>query len=813
MKRNYVVFGTLLIVLWATVVNLSIGNFGLSVQTRDILVDPIMDSENKYIGALKKALKADVILSNDTGFRIKTEKVTLEFLRFLLKFSERLKNVYWDAGVEINVGGLMSIDEYALEPVGKFLSKSRIESDGFDTQKWLAHVEQKPYGKMFFSRKTEGAFSFKLYTMPTDQDVSGLRLFFIAQKIKFGWEMKRIHMYFGDMMKWVGLLPEADLDFPEGVSVATFGWTDWRMLINKVSFSFIFSVLVAGSLLPATPVWFALRSVKQVALCFLCNVLVLWVMRGLIISIVDFVTPWSFHEETYTILAYIPVMMLNYSFSLRLFKDFNAVWHENPDGDRKRIWQKVLAGKPLKISKRFVVLVAAVDFIVFMCLPHIDGSRSIINVGILATLSILLLTYPTVRFALPAFHEILGGIGKQPKKLEDSRWSRFVLSFVSWKYARAVSGGTIILLIATSFFCYQQKMLIQDSIPGDFIKSVKEGQIMTELEGSDDLGSGIVKIFSQGDLNDPDFVEKQARYAFAVRDKKQARALMTPTDFLFDILSVDFPSICRVYKDCLTTKNIEQMAELDGMTTEEFLDDKWQMIAENPVTNHIFALSDGSILIPATNVASRTSDMREFRDNLERVGKEINAEAANRFAQYPESDEAVTKGSLQNYLGSPVLIALVSMILFGLVKVRQSAYNLGFFHAGLLTAIPFAFSTSLTLLIMMMLKIPLDVATAAIGNITVSAAADLPTFLLVRLRNEASDTGLSFEKLVQTDAMADEVSRAGTDVLVNALTYIPLTIPFLTVFPPIRDLGLMLIVALGGCYAGTMLMLPFAKKS
>jgi predicted RND superfamily exporter protein len=140
----------------------------------------------------------------------------------------------------------------------------------------------------------------------------------------------------------------------------------------------------------------------------------------------------------------------------------------------------------------------------------------------------------------------------------------------------------------------------------------------------------------------------------------------------------------------------------------------------------------------------------------------------------------------------------------------QAVSGLNSFVTGAIVVIPFIVSTAVTLIVMMSFGIYLDIATAAIGNITVSAASDLPVFLIVRFREvllEAKD----FERSLVSDEMVDEVTRAGADVLVNALTYVPLALPFLVAFDPILNLGIMLLVALASCYVGTILALPFLR--
>ena len=775
-----------------------------------VLTQPLLNQQDMFVKAEQEAKEAEVIVSNDVLFRITLDKLSMDKLHFVINFSESVKNSFEESGVQVDVSSVATITDYKSDPVDYFLSEEILNIKGVD--EWFEYVASQAYlDNVLVKKRDNGTYTFFVSVMPLDQEVSEIKLYGIAYKIMYDQEFTALDMYFGDLVRWIGITPELHKhEWGSGISVDTFGWSVWRTLINKETFSFLFSVLLVGSLLPALAMWYLLGSFRQMLIALVGNVSILWVMRGFI-GVINLYIGFSFHEETYTILAYVPVMMLNYSFFMRHFKDFNALYYSDGEKDFDALWRSVLEGNSLKYSIYFVVVVTVIDFAVFMLWPHLFGARSMATVAILAIVSILVLTVPFSRFVMPVLHSVVGGIGKKSAKLEKSWFAWRVLLYSTSAKSVVVNSAVIIVLVSFACVQYMQGKLITESNPGAYVMATDAGVVMESLEASDQPGSGLYKIFIKGDLTNPEFVSKVALYTETLRKNEHVRGVISPTDFLGAVLLRDFEvEMCATAVECMDPKTMHRASIMFDLPEAEVLAEEWGLIAEEEVSKHFFSLEDNTLVVSMTGVASKTRDMRVIRDTIVDLGREIGAIGCDRIAQYPGTDDSIAQGSLANYIGSPVLIGLVSIALFLMIARVQSVSGFNSLVAGCIVVIPFVVSTAVTLIVMMGFGIYLDIATAAIGNITVSAASDLPVFLIVRFREvllEAKD----FEGSLVSDEMVDEVTRAGADVLVNALTYVPLALPFLVAFDPILNLGIMLLVALASCYVGTILALPFLR--
>ncbi|XLQ19811.1 MAG: hypothetical protein ACKUBY_04425 [Candidatus Moraniibacteriota bacterium] len=783
-----------------------------------VLMEPVLNNESRFVIAQSNAKNADVILSNDVLFRITVKNLSDKSRQFIIDFSKRVKTVFEANDIVVNVASVATITDYSSDPVDYFLSENSIKNSS--GKEWFESVASHDYMNNVFVNSYNGEYSFFISVMPVNQDVNEFKLYQISHSIMYNHDFVMIDMYFDDLRKWLGLSTKlTKVDFGENIQVDVFGWSVWRTLINKESFSFIFSVLIVGSLLPAITIWIILGSFRQMFISLICNVSILWMMRGLI-GVIDLVTNFSFHEETYTILAYIPVMMLNYSFFMRHFKEYNTLAYSFVSqgissrifANRQFFWNIVLREYTLKSSVYFVVIVTCIEFLIFMLLPHIEGARSMLTVAILATVSIVVFTIPVTRVILPVIHCFVGGLGKESAQLETSFFVQSIVKFSVKKYSWLINAMVVMALIMLTVGLYNMKLLVTDSDPGAFVRATSAGVVMDSLENEGQPGSGLYKIFVEDlDLCNATDVENLSKFVSDVRNNSFARGIISPTDFLGDVLHRDFYDFCNSPSDCMREDVLSKISTEFEISVEELLAEEWGLVAQENVSKYFFVLEDNSVIINVTGLASKASDMRYVRDALADLGSDIGVVGVDKTAQYPETDDLITVGAIGNYVGSPVLIGVLSVILFLIIGRVSIVSGFNPLVAGAIVIVPFVVSTTLTLIVMMMFGIYLDIATAAIGNITVSAAADLPVFLILRFRQVIAQYGWDFEKNLVSDDMVDEVTRAGADVLVNALTYLPLAMPFLVAFKPIINLGLMLLVALVGCYLGTLLSLPFLR--
>ncbi len=831
------------------------GNISLT-EIRSILFQPYLDKNHPTVQAIREAAKYDVINSNDVFYRITLKELSAEALTEAMDQIHRLEAAFAKAGIAFSNASLTTMSDYAADPVDYYLTPDVVAEKG--PEAWARHVQSKTFlNNVFIAQLPDGRYTLFGSMMPTDPNIKELLLYKTVWEFEYGQPFEWCQMYFGDLVSWVNMIPQAEhrlfgtdvsekvlrtLHIPPSpqkqlmgkeVTMDFFGWSILRTLINILTFSFIFSILILGSVFPAAVMWWFVGSWKQTMVAVIHNVLVLWVMRSLIgfadvamqwlgvtavgITVSDatgVLLPFSIHEETYTVLAYVPIIMLNYSFAMRVLKKWNAAYYANPHLSRRALWSIVLRDATQKLSVRFVCFVASMDFLFFMFAQHYNAARSMATVALIVIMTIVMLVLPLSTRLIAVWHSVIGGIGHKPKTLETSWWGRLMVRYATWQRAMICSGAVIASLILATVTFYLNGYLNVDSNPGAFLHNVPMGKTLLSLEQPGQPGGAIYKDFigfGDDELTDPSFVAEVHTHVQQLRQSSAVRGVVSPTDFLGEVLVKDFGEVCTSLEECLTPRNQEKIASVAGVSFREVLAAEWALIAQEPQMAHQVALSDNSLIISVAGKTSRASDMRAVHDAIVESGKTLLAKMIDPLALYIIVDASIIDGYIANYLGSPLLIALITFVVFywQTRRVRHVAHMRPII-ASVFVAVPFVVSTSSTVLVMMMAGIPMDISTAAIGNITISAAADLPTFIALKF-NELLATHESFERCMQSGEMVDEVEQARADISINAATYVPLAVPMIVVFDPILKLGVMLLVALGACYVGTMLCLPLLR--
>ena len=830
------------------------GNVYLT-EIRSILFQPYLDKTHPTVQAIEKLHARDIINSNDVFYRITLESLSEEAIFAAVDQIRRLEEAFAKAGIAFHNASLTTITDYAADPVDYYLTPEAVVEKG--AVAWAKYVQDKTFLKnVFIAQLPDGRYTLFGSIMPTN-NVKELLLYQTVWEFEYGQKFPWYEMYFGDLLRWINLIPQVEtkmfgtttsesllrkLQIPSSpqklaanhhVTIEFFGWSLWRTLINILTFSFIFSMLICGSVLPAVLICIFLQSWRQMLVAVINNVVVLWIMRGLIgfadqgmqwfgatmygkmmSDATGVLLPFSIHEETYMILAYVPIIMLNYSFVTRALRSWNAMYYAHSHLSRGALWGMVLRDATLKLSVRFVCFVAAMDFLFFMLLQHINAARSMANVAIVVIMTIALIIMPFSLRMIAAWHMVIGGVGAKPKTFATAWWGRVVVRYAMWRRATQCSVAIIAILIATTVTLYLQGRLNIDSNPGAFFHQVEMGKTLMSLEQPGQPGGAIYKDFigfRGDDLTDPSFVAEVNDHVQALRRDPAVRGVLSPTDFLGEVLVKDFGGICTSLSACLMPRNQEKIAEAAGVPFRAVLAAEWELIAQEPQMAHNISLRDNSMIISVMGKTSRASDMRAVYDAIMQSGHTLLTAMVDPLALYIIVDASILEGYIANYIGSPALIAVLVFILFVAQsrRVHRKA-RLRPVVASIFVAVPFVISTSSTMLVMMIANIPMDISTAAIGNITISAAADLPTFIAVKFA-ELLGKHDEFEACIQSPEMVEELEQARIDISVNGATYVPLAMPQLVVFDPILKLGVMLLVALGACYVGTLLCLPFLR--
>lgn len=117
-------------------------------------------------------------------------------------------------------------------------------------------------------------------------------------------------------------------------------------------------------------------------------------------------------------------------------------------------------------------------------------------------------------------------------------------------------------------------------------------------------------------------------------------------------------------------------------------------------------------------------------------------------------------------------------------------------------SVPFLFATAAMALLMIVLQIPLDVATAAITALAINASIDFAIYFVDAFQEGLAEAGETTVALVF--ALKTKGKIILQDMVLNALCFAPLLTSH---FLPIRRLGWIMGVMLMACAVGTLVFM------
>ena len=165
---------------------------------------------------------------------------------------------------------------------------------------------------------------------------------------------------------------------------------------------------------------------------------------------------------------------------------------------------------------------------------------------------------------------------------------------------------------------------------------------------------------------------------------------------------------------------------------------------------------------------------------------DLRVSAFNKVPLYPRIDYYVSRGKVWNVLASQVGL---TVLYWGVIRVRnrgRAGVRLVPLRGGLVMAAPLFCATALIGVVMWALDIPLDMATASIGALTINAAGDFSLYFALTYQ-DALRTYPPLEALGQ--ALRTKGALIVADCVLNTLCFLPLLTSH---FTPVRQLGWMM---------------------
>jgi Predicted exporters of the RND superfamily len=152
---------------------------------------------------------------------------------------------------------------------------------------------------------------------------------------------------------------------------------------------------------------------------------------------------------------------------------------------------------------------------------------------------------------------------------------------------------------------------------------------------------------------------------------------------------------------------------------------------------------------------------------------------------------AIITGQVASLVFAVVTICILLIILF-----RS-------FAAGFIGALPIAFSIAMLFGVMGFSHIILDPPIAMLSSIVIGLGADFTIHFLWKYREERQN-GLSYQ-----EAVWETITTRGRGIVINAIAIIiGFSALFISIFPPLKMFGFLVVMSISGCLIGSLVFVP-----
>jgi hypothetical protein len=602
----------------------------------------------------------------------------------------------------------------------------------------------------------------------------------------------------------------------------------------------------------------AIVSVAIIVIAFLAN-------RSLI-GIFDLVTIYFYHgdyryvEDVFSILNSPPSLIAGFSYPLRSFYKFNDEVCERFDlknsqgemGNQEywKCWRKSFS--LVFFALTLIVSISVQDYLVSLGIQQYNGARPMWQVAVFSSTGLILSYLLTVIF-MPPFYRLIGGKKLAPYQkrfvfAKSGTWGKIsqfadrIVSTITGFFLRRAAARPPYFQIAivgavftAAIIMLANGKLITDSKPEELLYSLPMGETAKELQKPGRPGFNFSQTSFYGEMDNAETLDSIWKYC--QETKKAGRTMSGPMNFFVSILLRDVPQ----YRLGGSIKEaIRQFVSLDfddpseaeiEKASRKLIRDIWHDLMSRKSTallmKSFLAKNNPKSFYPDqmnmyfTYAGTKASSMADFIDRCyERAAKYLlEVKIPDKLALYAELDEQISLGLfgvkppwgiLLTDLVSIFMLFSVFFLVFVCQNRKSQDVKVRPLVGASLVALPFAFSSMVILLVMMIRHIPYDVASASIKSITVAVGSDLPSFLIfgfvaILRKAKAAD----FEKIMLGAEMRREANECFLDFIVNSSAFIFLVLVSLAT---IHRVGLMLELSMCVLFLSTIWMItPFFR--
>ncbi len=520
-------------------------------------------------------------------------------------------------------------------------------------------------------------------------------------------------------------------------------------------------------------------------------------LRGSI-GLIDWLGIFLMRERVFTELVYGLALVISVSMGTHLWHGYISARHQGYDVEES--WVKVFSGVGRVIGKAAIVAIVS-----FAMMALTATLRPMAEVGILFTLSVV---YPWF-FALvlvPVVFRFDFFTRREPGKYDKVSWvenffakiAKLALRWNLWVKPSFVF-LIIVAVFAGAYLTYTSGRFLEASNPDRFLGGTyfeESAEFMNEVgkTGFNDFQVAfkcLTSEYGEDSYRNPDCISDISEIVKYLESTKEVRTSM----------SVPTGAMSHVSKELLEKEAPENMMESDdvfgGLETS----------ALYLRTQNHFLWNEGYRVIFFSPYAS-PAGLGEIQDNVinaSRAYAGIEAYPFGSDAMWVElSNETVISAKKNVFQDLMVLWLLPGFyLLFRWMRAGKSRI-LHPFKVGVIVMLPFFITSCVMVMVMALLEIPLDIASASINQMVIGAAADFlffPLMAYIEAYERRYDHFLSIKL-----AFAETGIAVTGDAFFNCCAFALL---MTSVFVVVKMLGILLIVAVLMTWISTMfLVLP-----
>jgi predicted RND superfamily exporter protein len=307
-------------------------------------------------------------------------------------------------------------------------------------------------------------------------------------------------------------------------------------------------------------------------------------------------------------------------------------------------------------------------------------------------------------------------------------------------------------------------------------------RMASEMINSKFGGSQTISVMISGDIKDPEVMKGIDKLTTRVGEMNGVGQVFSISQAVREMSKAIFNPGEKGYDQIPDSKEaIAQMFELYNMSGNP--DDFSQMMNLENTRAHI--------LIRLSN--PENSVIKSIRSELTVLTGDIPAEIT--IGGYAiimtEFASSIIKGQLTSLLVALVTVFILLTIIFRSVK------------GGLLGSVPLAASIIILFGFMGFTGIALDAATALLSSIMIGVGVDF-TIQYIWCLNSQLKKGLSYEESTRS-----AIGTIGRSIIINAFTVMAgFSVLILSGFTSIRFFGYLVLISIGSCLAGALILIP-----